>query len=96
MVCSQKVARQKFFNTFSRARKLAVNSILLLLFHDVISAACEQRAQQWLTLAVVSVGLFRVVVHARVNYIILFCLVFSNIFNVLSALFAIKRPSCRK
>ena len=44
---------------FSTNRKLAVNSILLLLFHDVVSAAREQHAQQPLTLVAVSVRVFR-------------------------------------
>jgi hypothetical protein len=43
---------------FSKNRKLAVNSILLLLFHDVVSAAREQHAQQPLALPVVSVRVF--------------------------------------
>jgi len=46
---------------FSTNRKLAVNSILLLLFHDVVSAAREQHAQQPLALPVVSVRIFRAV-----------------------------------
>lgn len=46
---------------FSTNRKLAVNSILLLLFHDVVSAAREQHAQQPLALPVVSVRIFRTV-----------------------------------
>ena len=41
--------------------KQAVNSILLLLFHDVVSAAREQHAQQPLALPVVSVRIFRAV-----------------------------------
>lgn len=44
---------------FSTSRKLAVNSILLLLFHDVVSAAREQHAQQALTQVAVSVRIFR-------------------------------------
>ena len=43
---------------FSTNRKPAVNSILLLLFHDVVSAAREQHAQQPLALPVVSVRVF--------------------------------------
>ena len=43
---------------FSTNRKLAVNSILLLLFHDVVSAAREQHAQQALTQVAVSVRVF--------------------------------------
>ena len=39
--------------------KQAVNSILLLLFHDVVPAAREQHAQQPLALPVVSVRVFR-------------------------------------
>ena len=46
---------------FSTNRKLAVNSILLLLFHNVVSAAREQHAQQPLALSVVSVRVFRAV-----------------------------------
>lgn len=46
---------------FSTSRKLAVNSILLLLFHDVVSAAREQHAQQALTQVAVSVRIFRFV-----------------------------------
>ena len=46
---------------FSTNRKLAVNSILLLLFHDVVSAAREQHVQQPLALPVVSVRVFRAV-----------------------------------
>ena len=44
---------------FSTNRKQAVNSILLLLFHDVVSAACELHAQQALTLVAVTVRFFR-------------------------------------
>lgn len=44
---------------FSTSRKQAVNSILLLLFHDVVSADREQHAQQPLALSVVSVRVFR-------------------------------------
>ena len=43
---------------FSTNRKLTVNSILLLLFHDVVSAAREQHAQQPLTRVAVSVRIF--------------------------------------
>jgi hypothetical protein len=46
---------------FSTNRKLAVNSILLLLFHDVVSAARELQALQPLALPVVSVRIFRAV-----------------------------------
>ena len=46
---------------FSTNRKPAVNSILLLLFHDVVSAAREQHAQQALTQVAVSVRIFRAV-----------------------------------
>ena len=57
---------------FSTNRKLAVNSILLLLFHDFVSAAHEQHALQPLTLVVVSVHVFRAVAHARVCGTIVF------------------------
>ena len=48
-----------FQKQFCLTIKLAVNSILLLLFHDAVSAAREQHAQQPLTLVVVSVRVFR-------------------------------------
>lgn len=57
---------------FSTNRKLAVNSILLLLFHDVVSAVCEQHALQPLALPFVSVRAFRAIAHARVCGIIVF------------------------
>ena len=72
---------------FSTNRKLAVNSILLLLFHDVVSAAREQHAQQPLTRVAVSVRVFGAVAHSRVYRKISFCIVFSKNFNIISTLF---------
>ena len=47
-----------FQKQFCLTIKLAVNSILLLLSHDAVSAAREQHAQQPLALPVVSVRIF--------------------------------------
>ena len=76
-----------FQKQFCLTIKLAVNSILLLLFHDVISAACEQHAQQPLARVPVSVRVFGAVAHSRVYGKISFCIVFGKKFNMISTLF---------
>jgi len=81
---------------FSKNRKLAVNSILLLLFHDVVSAAREQHVQQPLALPVVSVRISRAVamrLHTGQSSFVYF-----SVRNLtLSVPFLVaNRPPCRK
>ena len=76
-----------------QVEKLVVNGRLLLCFHDVVSVGCGRHALQPLSPAVVSVRAFRVVDHANVCGIIVFCLVFGVNFNILSALFAHQSPT---
>ena len=52
-----------------QVESLAVDSRLLLLFHDVVLVGREQHAPQPLVLAVVNVRPFGVVAHLRVHAI---------------------------
>ena len=79
--------RRKLFSADSTSRKLPVNGQLLLPFHDAVLVVRERHALQPLALAVASVHVFRAVTHSRVSAINLFCLVFSEKFNIMSALF---------
>ena len=85
-----------FQKQFCLTIKLAVNSILLLLFHDVVSAAREQHAQQPLTQVAVSVRVFRSVairLYAGKSSFVYF----SAINLTLSVpFFVTNRPPCRK
>ncbi len=63
----QKVNGRKLFNTVSTSRKLLVDGLLLLRFHDAVALVCEQHALQPLALAVVNVRPFGVVAHLRVH-----------------------------
>ena len=65
----QKVNGRKLFNTVSTSRKLLVDGLLLLRFHDAVALVCEQHALQPLALAVVNVRPFGVVAHLRVHAI---------------------------
>ena len=92
----QKTTWRKSFNTFSTSSKTAISGRLFLHFHDVVSVGREQHGLQTLAQAVVSVRVFRVVAHARVCGTIIFCLVFSKKFNIMSAFLFTNRPPCRK
>ena len=81
------VNRRKLFNADSTNRKPLVNGRLLLPFHDAVLVVREQHALQPLALAVASVHVFRAVAHSRLFTANLFCLVFSDKFNIMSALF---------
>ena len=67
MAIPQKVNGRKLFNTVSTSRKLLVDGLLLLRFHDAVALVCEQHALQPLALAVVNVRPFGVVAHLRVH-----------------------------
>ena len=69
---------------------------MFLLFHDVVSVGREQRALQTLAQAVVSVRVFCAVAHARACATIVFCLVFSKNFNIMSAFLFTNRSLGRK
>ena len=69
MAIPQKVNGRKLFNTVSTSRKLLVDGLLLLRFHDAVALVCEQHALQPLALAVVNVRPFGVVAHLRVHAI---------------------------
>ena len=79
--------RRKLFNAVSTSRKLPVNGRLLLPFHDAVLVVREQHALQPLAMASASVHVFRAVAHSRLFTANLFCLVFSDKFNIMSALF---------
>lgn len=55
-----------------QVESLAVDSRLLLLFHNVVLVYREQHAPQPLALAVASLHVFCVVAHSRVHAIYLF------------------------
>ena len=78
-----------------QARKLTVDGRLLLRFHDAISVGRWLHALQPLTLPVVSVRTLGVDARACTQYN-LFCLVFGNKFNIMSALFVHQLPPCCK
>ena len=84
---SQNVIRRKLFSADSTSRKPLVNGQLLLPFHDAVLVVRELHALQPLALVGASVHVFRAVTHSRVSAINLFCLVFSEKFNIMSALF---------
>ena len=67
MAMPQKVNGRKLFNTVSTSRKLLVDGLLLLRFHDAVAVVCEQHAPQPLALAAVNVRPFGVVAHLRVH-----------------------------
>ncbi len=64
--------------------------------HDVVSVGREQHVLQPFALAAVSVRAFRTVAHVRVHSKIVFCMVFGNDFNTMSALLGHNRSACRK
>ena len=67
-----------------------------LRLYDAVSVGRGLNAQQLFALAVVSVHAFHrrcLCMRAQRN---LFCLVFGKKFNIMSAVFANNRPSCRK
>ena len=90
---TQIVIRWELFNADSTSRKPLVNGRLLLPFHAVVLVAREQHALQPLALAVASVHVFRAVVHSRLFTANLFCLVFGNKFNIMTALFVHQSPT---
>ena len=69
MAMYQKVNGRKLFNAVSTSRKLLVDGLLLLRFHDAVAVVCEQHALQPLAPAVVNVRPFGVVAHLRVHEI---------------------------
>ena len=84
------------FNAAFTSRKLLVDGLLLLRFHDVDAVVCEQHALQPLVLAVASLHVFCVVDHSRVSAACLHCLVFSDKFNIMSAFLSTNRSLGRK
>jgi hypothetical protein len=78
------------FYAVSINRKPLVDATLLLLFHDAVLVAREQRALQLLALVVASLHAFRAVAHSRVLAAHLFCIVFGRKFNIMSTLSAQK------
>ena len=72
---------------FSTSRKQAVNSILLLLFHDVVSAACEQPYPASPHTGGRKRTFFPCRCHAFICREIVFCLFSCQKFNIISALF---------
>ena len=87
---------RKLFNAVFTSKKLLVDGLLLLRFHDVDAVVCEQHALQPLVLVVASLHAFGVVSHSRVSAACLHCLVFSNKFNIMSAFFPSNRSLGRK
>ena len=79
-------------NARSTSWKPAADARLLLRLHDAVSAGREQCALQPLALAVVSVRIFRAVTHVCVYGTIVFCLVFSKNFNIITALSVNQSP----
>ena len=90
---SQRVIRRELFNADSTSSKLPVNGQLLLPFHDAVLVVREQHALQPLALVVASVHVFRAVAHSRLFTVNLFCLVFGNKFNIMTALFVHQSPT---
>ncbi len=66
MAMPQKVNGRKLFNAVPTSRKLLVDGLLLLRFHDAVAVVCEQHALQPLVLAAASLHVFGVVAHSRV------------------------------
>ena len=87
VVMLQKAAWRKSFKPPYASWKQAVDGRLLLRFHDAVSACRKQHALQPLALTTVSVDVFHAVGRFRVHGIIVFCLVFSKDFNIMSAIF---------
>ena len=90
---SQRVIRRKLFNAVSTSRKLPVIGRLLLPFHDAVLVVHGQHGLQPLALAVASLHFFSFVAHSRLFTVNLFCLVFDNRFNIMTALFVNQSPS---
>lgn len=67
-----------------------------LCLHDPVSVGRGQNVQQLFALAVVSVHAFHRRCLCTRTQRNLFCLIFSNKFNIMSAVFANNRPPCRK
>jgi len=78
----------KLFYAVSINRKPLVDATLFLIFQDAVLVAREQRALQLLALVVASLHAFRAVAHSRVLAAHLFCMVFGQKFNIMSALSA--------
>ena len=85
--CQTEVGR-KLFHAVSTNRKPLVDDRLLLRFHDAALVVRGQHAPQTLALAAASVHAFRVVAHSLVPSAHLFCIVFGQKFNIMSALSA--------
>ena len=84
---TKKMSGWKLFNAVSTSRKLPVNGRLLLPFHDAVLVVHGQHGLQPLALAVASLHFFSFVAHSRLFTVNLFCLVFDNKFNIMTALF---------
>ena len=74
-----------------QVESLAVDSRLLLLFHEVVLVGREQHPPQPLALAVASLHVFCVVAHSRVFTAYWLCLVFSKDFNTMAAILSTSR-----
>ena len=84
VVVFQKAVWRKLFQTRSTGWKPCCNGRLLLRLHH---AVCKWHALQLLAQAVTSVHVFGADDHSHVFTAQLFCLVFSNKFNIVSTLF---------
>ena len=89
----QKLIWRKSFIAFSTSRKPAVDGIRLLHFHDFVPVGHEPHALQPLARVLVSVRAFRAVAHSRVFTTRWFCLLFSENFNTMSAIFIQQLPT---
>ena len=96
MATSKKVFGRTLFNTVSTSRKPLVNGRLLLRFLEAVAVVRVQHALQPLALVVASLHIFCAVDHSHMFTANLFCLVFSNKFNIMSAFFARQLPVARK
>ena len=83
----QKVLGWKLFHAVSTNRKPRVDGRLLLRFHDAVPIVRGQHAPQTRALAVASVHALRAVAHSLVSSAHLFCIVFGQKFNIMSAPF---------
>ena len=96
MAMPQKVNGRKLFNAVPTSRKLLVDGLLLLRFHDAVAVVCEQHTLQPVTPTVVNARALRAVSQARVCGKNVFCIVLSKKFNIMSAFFLTNRSLGRK
>jgi len=88
----QKLIWRKSFTAFSTSRKPTVDGVRLLRFHNFVPVGHELHALQPSARVVVSVCAFRAVAHSRVFTTRWFCLLFSENFNTMSAIFIHQPP----